>query len=320
MSTDDITRLGVRDTADLLALTPYLMGYQPTDRLVFQVMEHRRLHATGAVELEAVHQPEALQESITQLLDRLEAPLVLLAAWTDDRELGELALQLATDAVGRHRLLDRVLVTSTTWQTQDGRSGETEALRRSPVVAAAVVAGLSAAPTREAAVAVVQGPVPELVDQLEALHHRAEDRLVTLGEAGWTQRARTMVREALAGREPAGGELAELALLSGLPDVRESLWLDMTRRRAAENLDLWTRVVAQCPSTYAAGPVLTMGFAAWLAGEGALLGSCVDRALELGLDDWEVDVLEALSQAAVHPSAWERSCSRDSLHQPAGSR
>ena len=299
-------RVGVRDTVDLVALAPYLLGYQPDERLVFLVLESGRLHATGAVELAALAVPAEVEAALDAVIGRLSQPLVMLCAWSEDSELAWAALDLAQQSVGSHRVLDCVVVDADGWTSRTGRHGDRQSLQASPAVTEAVVAGYSVAPSREAAVAVVQGPEGSLRQELEDLYRATEEVLVGRGESSWLPRALGLARQARASQQPTRTQLAELGLLAGLEDVRERLWLEMSRRNAAADLELWTRVVAQTPPTFAVGPLLVMGFAAWLSGEGALLVSCVERAEALDYDGWELDVLSGLNRGAVPPSTWEQ--------------
>jgi len=309
----DVTRLSIRDTPDFLSLVPYLLGYQPQERLVFLVVEGCRLALTGALPLSALDEPDS-PALVRTALDRFLEPRVLLACWSQDPERAERALGLAEVWLGADRVLDSVAVHPDRWRSRhafgSGRGGSTQELASTPAVAAAVVAGLVALPSRDSAVAVVEGPGPD-DEPARAWCLAAEQRLAT---QGWAPRDRhaTALHARLLGQPSSATheELAELAVLSADEFTRGRLWQQLDARSADRAVQLWARVLAQTPPEWAVPPLLVLGFSAWLAGSGAVLVASLERACRLGGWCRDLVLLDRLNREAVPPSAWERARAR----------
>ncbi|WP_420175231.1 DUF4192 family protein [Luteococcus sp. OSA5] len=307
-----ITRLRLRECEDFLALVPYLLGYQPQEQLVFVVVDDARIGLTGAMPLNALEAPEPARESLVGAVDNFENPMVLLACWCDSAELAQTALGLAEVWLGPERVLDSVHVDAHHWHSRlgggAGRHGSREELDHRAVVAQAVVAGLSHCPSREGAVAVAQGPEAEDVPRLERILLDAEDALGIIGWDEWQRRAGRLQVEMLgeADQDWSAEDCALLAVLSGDELTRDDLCLALGRRNAAKAEALWGRVVMGCPPHWATGPLLMLGFSAWLNGNGAVLVACIERAHALGDRSDLLACLDGINRQAVPPSAWEQ--------------
>ncbi|GAB2496415.1 hypothetical protein GCM10027030_32410 [Luteococcus sediminum] len=332
---DDITRLRLSDSQDLLALAPYLLGYQPCEQLVFVVIASGRLVLTGAVAAEGVLHEEATRDSISTALDQFDDPMVLLACWSQDEDLAEQVLGRAEVWADPSRVLDSIHVGTRRWRSRwampDHAGGDVEELEGLPVVAQAIVAGLVRAPDRGHAVAVVEGPDPS--SGLEDRLLDAEDRLHPLDWTHWEARALELQQAGLDAVQAAGSQripvevqgdllewealLAQAAVLAGDEVTRERLWMRLGRREAQPALDFWTQVVATTPEPWASGPLVMMAFSAWLAGQGALHVACLERLTRLGAQGSQVEVLEIANRCAVAPSRWEQVRAADVFGVPA---
>ena len=62
----------------------------------------------------------------------------------------------------------------------------------------------------------------------------------------------------------------------------------------------------RCPDDLLPHAAGVLGFAAWLAGDGALAWCAVDRGREVDPDHSLLSLVADLLQGAVPPSAWER--------------
>lgn len=297
----------LHDTPDLLALLPYLLGYQPSGRLVVLVVADRRVQLTASLPLEEFDHLDLARASVDSIVRPFPEALVLLSAWTDDEALADRALGAAEAWVAPRGLIDSVVVGSRRWHTHDGpwprRGGSTRALRQSPVAASAVLAGLGAASSRDECVSVVAGPAPDDEAALEPLFVLAAD---ALDQAPPTEAEAVRQVTALRGRELTDQQVAQLALMGRDEDLRGALWLAIDSRHAEEHLDIWRQVVARTPARYALAPVLLMGCAAWAAGSGALLVACIERALRIDPDCGLAHLLSEVNRRALPPSVWEQ--------------
>ena len=102
--------------------------------------------------------------------------------------------------------------------------------------------------------------------------------------------------------------LADAArLLGALADdrVRDVVCALMTRQTAAEHVRLWTVVLRGAPEPSVPAPAALLGFAAWLAGDGALAWCAIDCCTRADPDYGLAQVLAEILTRAVPPSVWE---------------
>ena len=103
-----------------------------------------------------------------------------------------------------------------------------------------------------------------------------------------------------------------LVLLRTSTELRDVAWAEMTHANARDHVDLWPDVVRRARRSCARTPAALLGFAAWLAGHGALAWCAVELAQESDPDYGLAALLTTALSAAVPPTAWEP-FGRDSL-------
>lgn len=312
----DVTRLRITDSQDFLSLIPYLLGYRPDERLVFVLLDGTKIVLTGALPLDTLDSPDQARHGMMSAVERFPGAMVLLTGWSSNPDLAEEALALAEIWVGPEHVLDSISVQPDRWHSRwgEGQWGRTGDLAHTSTVAQAVVAGMVTVPSREDAVAIVAGPGPDREASLEGRLLDAEDALHSLSWPEWEQRASALHASLTceeAPSEDAGPDaLAEIAVLVDDELTRELLWLAMGRRTAKRAELLWGRVVAHTPAQWAVGPLLMLGFASWLSGNGAVLVACIERLLALGERGHQVVMLDTLNREAIPPQSWEQARAR----------
>jgi hypothetical protein len=110
-------------------------------------------------------------------------------------------------------------------------------------------------------------------------------------------------------RRPPGDllDVAEVArALVGLRHVRtrDLAWASMTRFDAPRWVELLREVVRRTPVELVAAPAALLGFAAWLAGDGALAWCAVDRARDADPQHRLAGLVADALEGALPPSAW----------------
>ena len=165
-----------------------------------------------------------------------------------------------------------------------------------PFAAEAVVAGLVTHSSRDALAATLW-PDPVAVATVSDVLGG-----VSPADAGWV-RALTH-RHAGRGTVPEPEDLARLLVSIADPVAREGAWCTIERADAREHVALWTCVLRSAPERLVAGPAAVLGFAAWLAGHGALAWCAVERALEADGSCSLADTVSGLLVSAVPPSRW----------------
>lgn len=317
--TDEPCRFSIHGSEDFLSLIPYLLGYQPDERLVFVVLDGRRLALTGALPLDALREPEQARQSLLSATERFTDPWVMLACWSQNPDLAEEALGMAEVWVGPENVLDSVSVQPDDWHSRsgegEGRRGRTAELANTSAAAQAVVAGLVALPSREAAVSSVAGPGEETAAADERRCLDAEDRLAALDWPAWDAAARDLHHELLVAcrdGQPIGDQdLAGLAVFSGEVNTLDRYLLSIGRRTAVDCANLWARVVAQTPDDWAHGPLMMLGFSAWVKGDGAVMVACIERARRINRSSVWINTLDQMNRHAVPPQLWEEMRARE---------
>lgn len=111
-------------------------------------------------------------------------------------------------------------------------------------------------------------------------------------------------------------ELADVAVGIELPGVRDGGWTLMTRPTARAHVRLWSDAVRRTPPDLLGGPAAVLGFAAWLAGDGALAWCAVDRARGADPDNTLATLVADLLTSAVPPTTWSDLHGTDEGEEP----
>jgi hypothetical protein len=331
--------------ADLLALAPTVLGFHPEESVVVMTVGaaahpfHCRVDLPGALPPvpgepapDPLAEASALGDHLARTACRHGVDAVALLLYTERGLLAEhvadvlagcferagVTLRLCIRADGRRwfgLLGSAGLVpvdgtpydlTSHAWTAEavvDGRVTYTsrEALRASLVGAdpgdeqAVALAALDATGRIAGS---TRGP-----DALgpEAAVHGVRSHLVA--EAHWV---RGVVRAAVAGGDRLPPEDAGRLLVAILAlQVRDVAWAEMSGEDATAHVELWRDLTRRAPEDLRAAPAALLGFAAWLAGDGALAWCAVDRCRESD-PDYRLGALVAQAlEEAVPPSTWE---------------
>lgn len=118
--------------------------------------------------------------------------------------------------------------------------------------------------------------------------------------------ARLVSRHAAESTSPTDEDAARLLVAVADPQVRDAAWARIPRADARRHVELWSGLVRRCPADLLLHAAGVLGFAAWLAGDGALAWCAVDRGREVDPDHSLVGVVADLLEGAVPPAEWER--------------
>lgn len=295
-------RLKVHAAADFVELIPYLLGFHPVESLVLMLIHDGEVRLTARADLS--EEVEALRDVVRVAARRCRAELVFLAAYSAVPSADEVLHTLVHDPT-LPGVVDAVRVDQGRWwSVLDGESGRLSGSGR--LAAEAVFAGLTAAPTRAAAVSAASGPPADEVPQLLADAERQSAAVAGLSAEQRADEAVATVARRLA--DTSAWSCADRLRLAALVDsdvaVRDAVLLRMTQRDADAAVRLWSEVVGCAPPGYDVAPLCLLGLAAWLSGNGALVVECVERA---GAADPRCTLAALLAQivdAAVPPEAW----------------
>ncbi|TIC85427.1 DUF4192 domain-containing protein [Nocardioides sp. GY 10127] len=304
-----------RSPQDLVALVPVVLGFEPEDSVTMLTFGARRqFHARIDLPPSDDRGGAVLAELVAALVEparRHGVRRVVLVLHTADRRLARRvaeALERSFVDAGID-LLHALRVAGERWWTACG-PGSTGAgspvqpathpfrvrsvvegrvthasradLARSIAVDEEAAAAVAAA--LPAATAAAPPAAPTSPEEVTALL----DRLVPTGRAATD-------------REVAG-------LLASLRDIecRDAAWTHMRRATAPDEVAFWSDVTRRAPEVHVADAAALLGFAAWLAGHGALAWCALDRALDAQPEHPMAVQVSFLLERAVPPHDWDR--------------
>lgn len=284
---------------DLVAATPYLLRFHPTDSLVmlaFGGVAGTTFAGIARTDLPAPEHVGPLGRTLVETMRRRGASAVAILGYGPAERVDQV-VPVIRDLAGRLDLPAResLRVHTGRWWSYDC-PGPTccppGGIPFDPTTSEAsvrlTVAGLVAAPSRETLerrAAPVGGLTRTSMDQAT---RRAETRL-----AGWldtvpeAERQRAVLGEGAAvvraaiDRSASGGALDDDAvawltiLLTWLP-VRDAAWQAITAEQP--HLTLWTDVVRRADPALVPAPACLLAFTAWRFGDGVLAGMALERA------------------------------------------
>lgn len=319
----------IKSPADLLALVPCVLGFHPDDSLVLVVTdgEGGKLHAR----VDLLPDDEGTAQALAGLLvavSRTQARSVALVAYSSDELLADqvvdaLVEQLCARGVD---VACAIRADGERWFCLDCSEccppeGSPYDLKAHQITAEAVLRGQVIFRNREELADSLVGCDTE---QVEAVARAADEAMRRFQEAGrhplgtsssdGTRRhlvteglwVRDRVRAFLSRREPlAPEEVGRMVVAMVNIHVRDVAWAEMDHGNAGTHVELWRDVVRRTPLDLLAAPAALLGFAAWLAGDGALAWCAVDRCREAEADYSLAGLLTQALAAAVPPSSWE---------------
>ena len=313
-TTSSLPSLRIGDPASLLALVPYLLGFQPSASLVLVA-----LGAGGRVALSArVDLPLDLPDADLRALREAAAQLGR-AASRSGGESAVLALYLPAPPAPEDARWQRVAATLT-----GGVSGA--GLRSLDVLAVAgrrwwslVCQTADCCPSGGTPMPEVGTSAVEVAAVAAGLVNRgSRDDLVRLLAPG-DQRRRAEVREALARLAPSRGLLAVDAALRDEPAVlsastaanlivavdeirvRDAVLVRSAGSEADRAVRLWIEVVQLAPEDRLAPAATLLAAAAYQTGDGALAGLALERALAADPDYYLASLLMASLSTGIPP-------------------
>ena len=321
--------LRIKSPADLLALVPCALGFHPEDSLVLVVLagEGGNLHARVDLPLDE----KATAEALTRLLvavSRAQARSVALIAYSEDEFVADeivdaLVEQLSDRAV---EVVCAIRADGRRWYSLDctaeccAPEGEPYDVTAHPITAQSVIEGHVTFRNRQELADSLVGTDTDGMDAVAEAADEAMRRFQSASrqpsgttstdgarrhlvlEGHWV---RERVRRFLESREPLDSdEAGRMAVAMVSIDVRDVAWAEINRFNARAHVELWRDLTRRAPLDLVAAPAALLGFAAWLAGDGALAWCAVERCQQAEPDYSLAGLLTQALVAAVPPSSW----------------
>lgn len=308
----------VRTPEDVLALAPIVLGFEPDESVVMLTLgAHRQFHARADLPARRTLTPDVARDLAELLLrparEHGVSGVVLLFYGDDDRTQRVLrplrrgcrsagirvVAALRTDGRRYYPLLaaDRALrevgvpydVTAHPFATRAVVEGRVVHPDRS-----AMAATLDPDPAARRAVAAALPPPGSRLP-----HSAAEQRAAGEWVAG------LVADRAATGTVAPTADVARLVWLLQVDRLCHAAWVQMRCPVARRHVGFWSDVVRRTPDPLLAAPAALAGWAAWLAGDGALAWTAVDRCRAVDPDHAMAAVLAEVLSDAVPPEAGE---------------
>lgn len=297
----------LRSYDDALGLIPHLLGFHPEESLVVLVIDGHRLRLTARLDLSDAAQPDVVEGTLARIWARFPTADAWFVAYTAHREyawavLGRCDAFLPAD---RDRYL--VAVDGGTWQagSPDGSRGVHDPASNR-VAAEATVRGMVARRSRKELAALLDGPPPSDTEALVEVARRVGSELAQEPVSQWPMLMGGALRRLAATAELTDDDAARLATLAADPNARDVALLTMSRRHGERSVELWRRVVNRTLPVHQGHPLALLGMAAWLAGEGALVSICLERAYELAPPTGLLGILDQMLNGVIPPTHWDQ--------------
>lgn len=307
----------IRSEADVLALVPFTFGFHPEDSLVLITLgaDPQPFHAR----IDLPDDPGDLTFVAEQLVVaalRNGGRRALVIVYSDDSCLAERAaeeLEDALDAAGISTILS-IRADGARWfplgvepTDHRARDGVPYDVQSHQLTSQAVLEGRVTYRDRsglaDSLLPCDPGTVDEVTQAHSALQSLQPQGQEFLLEAMWVM---DEVRKRLAGGDPpAPLAIARLLRMLADRDVRDHVWMGITRSNAPCHVTLWREVVRRSPEGLLAPAAGLLAFSSWLAGDGALAWCAVERCLEADPDHTLGQLVAQALEAATPPSVWQ---------------
>ncbi len=306
------------DVPDLIHALPTLFGFMPEDSIVAIATSGSRCRLGFGLRMDlppAEHIGAAAEQIVTHLAHQGAEGAIIIAV-TPNIEVARRMVPAVENRLGSIRpVVGAWTDGSRYWTTADdcdpaGYPYETS--DHHLAVVQAIASGREILPDRAALAAKLDPDAGErrawldraaagVVAQVEAASNAAAGQpLVSIAMADLAP----ALRAATAGRRLTDDQSLRLAVWATILPVRDALWALITPDAAREMVGLWSHV-ARCAPAWLAPPSLSLvGFASWLAGDGAFALIAAERALDIDPDYTLAGLLLRMLERGVPPSSW----------------
>jgi hypothetical protein len=321
------SRLSLRTPQDVLAATPYLLGFHPDNSVVLFGCKGTELifHLRG--DLPPPAEVSARAAGLAELLSGRDITDTVAIGY-GPAPMVDPVIKAISREMRRRDIYVRELLRSDgdrfwSYLCRNPQccppEGTPYEIATSALAAMATVAGRVVLPNREALVRTLDPPVGIALAAIRVATDRAGVRLCGLLERGDAQAkldraGEAAVEDGLARYRDGTGrlddeEVAWLSLLLQTLAVRDLAWRRIDtdgRSRWLAHERLWHDVLTRCEPGLAAPPGVLLGYTLWRAGDGMRAGIAIERALRADPDYSAANLMASVLENAVPPATLEK--------------
>ena len=300
----------IHTPAELVAVVPHLLGFEPHDSLV--VVPTGSGMPVARVDLPtSVEDAARVAHTLVDAYRDQPGPVVLVAFTADDAAAREALDAVADRGRGVLRVVDSLHVHGDLWTSLTGAGeGLVPAEARSRFAAEAVAAGrvLPAKSRTSIAAQLHGGDVAPVAAQLPAarthIHALADDEAALMGEESWINaRIGRFVGDHIPLSDTEAARM--LADMETLP-LRDSAWSAMRQAEAQAHVSLWTDLTRRAPEDAKTPAASLLAFAAWLSGDGARAWIALDQIPQQQKHHALAGLVTTALITATPPDIWEQ--------------
>ena len=300
----------VKDPSEVIAIIPYLLGFDPADSIVVVALEGPRNRFGPCFRLDLATRDDAAQQvaAVVGFVGQLCCATVIVVVFSDDAGRADPVVRdVSVELTARGVTVQEAL-------RADGRrwwsytcddpgccspGGTPYDVSSSRVAAEAVVAGLQRLPSRDS-LRLQFEPLPARRSAINQL--RREIEVVAPTEAELIRLLDQGVGDA--------GTLSDVDLVRVATGVqhlalRDLAWMQMSRANADSHFALWSHVMRCVPDDLLAPVGSLTAFAAWLQGTGVLASHALDRVLAVYPRYSMALLIGRILQSGINPSRWD---------------
>jgi hypothetical protein len=321
----------LRTPEDLLAIVPCLLGFHPEDSLVLVCLGEAGESFHARVDLPTDAQDvEDVVAMLSETVRRHGIASVAVVTFGEDHWLCAAVVGALHDRLERHGARVEIAVRATAgayYLLADGDDGSDSAsagtpydVSSHPFTVQAVLDGQVVLGSRRELADSLVGTDAEAIAAVRRAADRAQRRLDNVrrhplgppapqqgrdhevAEGRWVRER--IRRHASDGARMDSDDTGRLLVALESIEVRDVAWAELTRSTAADHVRLWRDVVLRTPPDLMAPPAGLLGFAAWLAGDGALAWCALDRCREADPDYRLAHLLATALANGIPPTAW----------------
>ncbi|MFI9811414.1 DUF4192 domain-containing protein [Saccharothrix variisporea] len=305
-----VDRILLTEPAALIAATPHLLGFFPSQSLVMHVVNGDTLTVTMRMTLP--EEPWQYRSTAQHVVDIVRshhgtaAALLLVSASRTPTLASHLHAEFAAADIPVEIFGTPAISKGSEWFSYgpDQAHGEIPDPTTSPLALDSVLRGQVTYPSREALAATL-APDPDealarratlitAIQQASAADHDAV-------EPKYDTVRREIDRTADRTTPLSDEEITALAVALDDRRVRDRCLRFTTGRRALAAERLWTELTRQCPAPQRAEPALLLAMFAYIRGDGALAMIALDRALEARPDHTLAELVRRAVNRRIPP-------------------